>query len=215
MLHRLLCRSGSCCRPILCSARWRRKSSRVCGSGGSPRPAGSTRSVWPVYPYSEGCGVEAAEYRMWVRAPEYVWPVDGVDYDQGGHRTVGEHGAGGGPRDPRRAPAVGLVATAAIRGPRPGPLRTPRAGLRGSPHRARRRWTGTAAWTRRDSPERGCACCAAAPKTSPHCSKGSTTPATASPATPDVVLAGIAPRHRRLAGQGSSMSAVQPVGCRP
>jgi hypothetical protein len=27
-------------------------------------------------------GVEAAEYRVWVRAPEHVRPVDGVDYDQ-------------------------------------------------------------------------------------------------------------------------------------
>jgi hypothetical protein len=26
--------------------------------------------------------VEAAEYRVWVRAPEHVRPVDGVDYDQ-------------------------------------------------------------------------------------------------------------------------------------
>lgn len=27
-------------------------------------------------------GVEAAEYRVWVRAPDHVRPVDGVDYDQ-------------------------------------------------------------------------------------------------------------------------------------
>nr|WP_143138364.1 hypothetical protein [Streptomyces mirabilis] len=27
-------------------------------------------------------GVEAAEYRGWVRAPDHVRPVDGVDYDQ-------------------------------------------------------------------------------------------------------------------------------------
>jgi hypothetical protein len=27
-------------------------------------------------------GVEAAEYRVWVRAPEHVRQVDGVDYDQ-------------------------------------------------------------------------------------------------------------------------------------
>lgn len=26
--------------------------------------------------------MEAAEYRVWVRAPERVRPVDGVDYDQ-------------------------------------------------------------------------------------------------------------------------------------
>ncbi len=26
--------------------------------------------------------MEAAEYRVWVRAPEHVRPVDGVDYDQ-------------------------------------------------------------------------------------------------------------------------------------
>jgi hypothetical protein len=26
--------------------------------------------------------VEAAEYRVWVRAPDHVRPVDGVDYDQ-------------------------------------------------------------------------------------------------------------------------------------
>ncbi|MFD9428086.1 MULTISPECIES: DUF6233 domain-containing protein [unclassified Streptomyces] len=30
----------------------------------------------------ENGGVEAAEYRVWVRAPEHVRPVDGVDYDQ-------------------------------------------------------------------------------------------------------------------------------------
>lgn len=30
----------------------------------------------------EDGGVEAAEYRVWVRAPEHVRPVDGVDYDQ-------------------------------------------------------------------------------------------------------------------------------------
>jgi hypothetical protein len=27
-------------------------------------------------------GVEATEYRVWVRAPDHVRPVDGVDYDQ-------------------------------------------------------------------------------------------------------------------------------------
>lgn len=27
-------------------------------------------------------GVEAAEYRVWVRAPQHVRPVDGVDYGQ-------------------------------------------------------------------------------------------------------------------------------------
>ncbi len=26
--------------------------------------------------------MEAAEYRVWVRAPDHVQPVDGVDYDQ-------------------------------------------------------------------------------------------------------------------------------------
>ncbi|MFI6038116.1 DUF6233 domain-containing protein [Streptomyces sp. NPDC051315] len=26
--------------------------------------------------------MEAAEYRVWVRAPDHVRPVDGVDYDQ-------------------------------------------------------------------------------------------------------------------------------------
>ncbi|MEU6314037.1 DUF6233 domain-containing protein [Streptomyces sp. NPDC047014] len=36
----------------------------------------------PSYRNLEDGGVEAAEYRVWVRAPENVWPVDGVDYDQ-------------------------------------------------------------------------------------------------------------------------------------
>lgn len=31
--------------------------------------------------------MEAAEYRVWVRAPDHVRPVDGVDYDQ----VVTEH----------------------------------------------------------------------------------------------------------------------------
>nr|WP_079055865.1 DUF6233 domain-containing protein [Streptomyces caeruleatus] len=36
----------------------------------------------PSYRVSEDGDVEAAEYRVWVRAPEHVRPVDGVDYDQ-------------------------------------------------------------------------------------------------------------------------------------
>ncbi|MET7457881.1 hypothetical protein ABZT03_39745 [Streptomyces sp. NPDC005574] len=36
----------------------------------------------PSYLDLEGGGVEAAEYRVWVRAPDHVRPVDGVDYDQ-------------------------------------------------------------------------------------------------------------------------------------
>jgi hypothetical protein len=36
----------------------------------------------PAYRNSGGGGVEAAEYRVWVRAPEHVRPVDGVDYEQ-------------------------------------------------------------------------------------------------------------------------------------
>ncbi|MEH0517338.1 DUF6233 domain-containing protein [Streptomyces sp. B21-079] len=36
----------------------------------------------PSYRDLEGGGVEAAEYRVWVRAPDHVRPVDGVDYDQ-------------------------------------------------------------------------------------------------------------------------------------
>ncbi|MGA5140112.1 hypothetical protein [Streptomyces azureus] len=36
----------------------------------------------PSYRDREDGGVEAAEYRVWVRAPEHVRPVDGVDYDQ-------------------------------------------------------------------------------------------------------------------------------------
>ncbi|WP_419248476.1 DUF6233 domain-containing protein [Streptomyces virginiae] len=36
----------------------------------------------PSYRDLEDGGVEAAEYRVWVRAPEHVRPVDGVDYDQ-------------------------------------------------------------------------------------------------------------------------------------
>ncbi|MEU9398057.1 DUF6233 domain-containing protein [Streptomyces sp. NPDC048324] len=36
----------------------------------------------PSYRDLEDGGVEAAEYRVWVRAPQHVRPVDGVDYDQ-------------------------------------------------------------------------------------------------------------------------------------
>ncbi|MET9914321.1 DUF6233 domain-containing protein [Streptomyces sp. NPDC006476] len=36
----------------------------------------------PAYRNSEDGGVETVEYRVWVRAPEHVRPVDGVDYDQ-------------------------------------------------------------------------------------------------------------------------------------
>ncbi|MET9819841.1 hypothetical protein [Streptomyces sp. NPDC006355] len=47
-----------------------------------------TESGWlylvglPSYRDREDGGVEAAEYRVWVRAPEHVRQVDGVDYDQ-------------------------------------------------------------------------------------------------------------------------------------
>ncbi|MBB5925849.1 hypothetical protein FHS34_001303 [Streptomyces echinatus] len=36
----------------------------------------------PSYQDLENGGVEAAEYRVWVRAPDHVRPVDGLDYDQ-------------------------------------------------------------------------------------------------------------------------------------
>ncbi|MFF9453571.1 DUF6233 domain-containing protein [Streptomyces flaveolus] len=36
----------------------------------------------PSYRDLEVGGVEAAEYRVWVRAPDHVRPVEGVDYDQ-------------------------------------------------------------------------------------------------------------------------------------
>lgn len=36
----------------------------------------------PSYRDLEDGSVEAAEYRVWVRAPDHVRPVDGVDYDQ-------------------------------------------------------------------------------------------------------------------------------------
>ncbi|MEQ6028291.1 DUF6233 domain-containing protein [Streptomyces salinarius] len=36
----------------------------------------------PSYRDLEDGGVEAAECRVWVRAPDHVRPVDGVDYDQ-------------------------------------------------------------------------------------------------------------------------------------
>ncbi|MFH9390282.1 hypothetical protein [Streptomyces albidoflavus] len=36
----------------------------------------------PSYRDLEDGGVEAAEHRFWVRAPDHVRPVDGVDYDQ-------------------------------------------------------------------------------------------------------------------------------------
>ncbi|MFB6884149.1 DUF6233 domain-containing protein [Streptomyces noursei] len=35
----------------------------------------------PSYRNPQDGGVEAAEYRVWVRAPEHVRPVDGVSYD--------------------------------------------------------------------------------------------------------------------------------------
>ncbi|WP_176572738.1 DUF6233 domain-containing protein [Streptomyces sp. PVA_94-07] len=34
----------------------------------------------PVYRNTDGGDVQAAEYRVWVRAPEHVRPVDGVSY---------------------------------------------------------------------------------------------------------------------------------------
>ncbi|WP_412080823.1 DUF6233 domain-containing protein [Streptomyces sp. SCL15-4] len=36
----------------------------------------------PVYKNGPGDTVEAAEYRVWVRAPDHVRPVPGVSYDQ-------------------------------------------------------------------------------------------------------------------------------------
>nr|WP_185832375.1 DUF6233 domain-containing protein [Streptomyces sp. WAC 04229] len=36
----------------------------------------------PSYRDLEDGSVEAAEYRVWVRAPDHVRPVDGIDYDQ-------------------------------------------------------------------------------------------------------------------------------------
>ncbi|WP_437096292.1 DUF6233 domain-containing protein [Streptomyces sp. enrichment culture] len=36
----------------------------------------------PSYRDRENGGVEAAEYRVWVRAPDHVRPVEGVGYDQ-------------------------------------------------------------------------------------------------------------------------------------
>lgn len=36
----------------------------------------------PSYRDLDDGGVKAAEYRVWVRAPDHVRPVDGVDYDQ-------------------------------------------------------------------------------------------------------------------------------------
>lgn len=35
----------------------------------------------PAYRNGPGDSVEPAEYRVWVRAPEHVRPVDGVSYD--------------------------------------------------------------------------------------------------------------------------------------
>ncbi|WP_445270429.1 DUF6233 domain-containing protein [Streptomyces sp. DSM 41634] len=35
----------------------------------------------PVWKNGPGDAVEAAEYRVWVRAPDHVRPVDGVSYD--------------------------------------------------------------------------------------------------------------------------------------
>ncbi|MFJ4007701.1 DUF6233 domain-containing protein [Streptomyces sp. NPDC090023] len=36
----------------------------------------------PSYTSGADGGVEVAEHRMWVRAPDHVRPVDGVDYEQ-------------------------------------------------------------------------------------------------------------------------------------
>ncbi|WP_439794863.1 DUF6233 domain-containing protein [Streptomyces agglomeratus] len=43
-------------------------------------PEYRTPEVLPLHQLDGG--VEAAEYRVWVRAPDHVRPVDGVDYDQ-------------------------------------------------------------------------------------------------------------------------------------
>ncbi|GGS90657.1 hypothetical protein GCM10010206_61820 [Streptomyces cinerochromogenes] len=48
---------------------------------------GQTLVVLPSYRDREEGGVEAAEYRVWARAPDHVRPVDGVYYDQ----VVTEH----------------------------------------------------------------------------------------------------------------------------
>ncbi|MFJ5139014.1 DUF6233 domain-containing protein [Streptomyces sp. NPDC088707] len=73
------CRCALCCSPTRFSSTRSRRSWRGCGGGGSPRRLAVPRL--PSYRNLEDGGVEAAEYRVWVRAPEHVWPVDDVDYD--------------------------------------------------------------------------------------------------------------------------------------
>ncbi|MGW2103133.1 hypothetical protein ACWCPX_36725 [Streptomyces olivaceoviridis] len=43
----------------------------------------------PAYRNGPGDSVEPAEYRVWVRAPEHVRPVDGVSYDAVPDRVPG------------------------------------------------------------------------------------------------------------------------------
>ncbi|GAA2623760.1 hypothetical protein GCM10010307_09410 [Streptomyces vastus] len=84
----------------------------------------------PAFRNGEGGSVEAAEYRVWVRALEHVRPVDGVDYDQ----VVTER-LNPSPQSAVRellevmAPAFRVGAAEGTRRPQPGRGRLARAGL--------------------------------------------------------------------------------------
>jgi hypothetical protein len=64
----------------------------------------------PPYRDLEDGRVEAAEYRVWVRAPDHVRPVDGVDYDQSPPSTFyrRRRSRSSARSGPRGAPAFGL-----------------------------------------------------------------------------------------------------------
>ncbi|GHA69162.1 hypothetical protein GCM10010345_85950 [Streptomyces canarius] len=70
----------------------------------------------PTHRNGPGDSVEPAEYRVWVRAPERVRPVDGVSYDAVPHRVPGAALARPGGAGPRR-PSGWVLAKVGGRGP--------------------------------------------------------------------------------------------------
>ncbi|WP_425281671.1 DUF6233 domain-containing protein [Streptomyces brevispora] len=111
----------------------------------------------PSYRDREDGAVETAEYRVWVRAADHVWPVDGVDYGQVAtehlppvsksvvREVLGE----------RRPSGWALAKVREGRGPARGRTATKCRG-------ARRCSMYSAPWTARRTLGRGCARCAGA-----------------------------------------------------